>query len=33
LNQFNTALMPNFQAQTMMQQNAASVFVLDHVHN
>jgi len=33
LNQFSTALMPNFQAQTMMQQNAASVFVLDHVHN
>ncbi|PKP46797.1 MAG: hypothetical protein CVT95_06535, partial [Bacteroidetes bacterium HGW-Bacteroidetes-12] len=33
LNQFSTALMPNFQAQTMMQQNAATVFELDHVHN
>lgn len=33
LNQFSNNLMPNFQAQTMLQQNAATVFVLDHVHN
>ncbi|MBW6481865.1 MAG: hypothetical protein K0B10_02275 [Vicingaceae bacterium] len=32
LNQFSTLLMPNFQAQQMMQQNSATVFQLDHVH-
>lgn len=33
LNQYSTMLMPNFQAQTMMQQNSATVFEFDHVHN
>ncbi|MDT8411245.1 MAG: hypothetical protein RQ875_02180 [Vicingaceae bacterium] len=33
LNVYNTMLMPNFQAQQLMQQNSATVFEFDHLHN